>query len=209
MKTLIAIPSMDMVHTQFMLSLIGMRRIGETIIANSQATVIHTSRDILARHAIEMQCDRVLWLDSDMKFGSDIMERLCADMDEGREMVSAIYFGRRYPVTPIIYESIDYNPQDADSAGVPNIYHDYPEDSIFPVAGCGFGACMMSAQLLTRVKQRFRYPFQPIPGLGEDIAFCWRAAQVGAKIYCDSRIKPYHIGMYNYSEADYMGQEPL
>ena len=203
MSTLIAIPAMDMVHTQFMTSLIGLRHGANDPIATTQATVIHTARDVLARQAIEHGCERIMWLDSDMQFRSDIMERLAADLDEGYEMVSALYFGRRTPYVPIIFEKIEYDEESGDDEGITHVYHRYPENGIFEIAGCGFGACMMTTKLLARVMQKFKRPFHPVHGLGEDLAFCWRAAQVGAHIYCDSRIKANHIGMHSYNEDDY------
>jgi GT2 family glycosyltransferase len=36
-------------------------------------------------------------------------------------------------------------------------------------------------------------PFFPIAGLGEDLAFCWRAKKLDYKLYCDSRLKIGHI----------------
>ena len=40
--------------------------------------------------------------------------------------------------------------------------------------------------------------------MSEDLSFCYRARNIGTKIYCDSRIKFGHIGNYEYTEEDYL-----
>lgn len=39
--------------------------------------------------------------------------------------------------------------------------------------------------------------------LGEDISFCWKAKQLGYKIYADPQILPGHLGKYAYSTRDF------
>ena len=103
MKTLIAIPCMDMIHTQFAASLLCMEKVGEIEIAFSRSSLIYDSRDKLAEKAIHEEFDRVLWLDSDMVFPPDTMKRMSARMDEGYEFISGLYFSRKIPIRPIIY----------------------------------------------------------------------------------------------------------
>ena len=40
----------------------------------------------------------------------------------------------------------------------------------------------------------------PQAGFGEDIAFCMRAKELGAELWCDSTIKCGHVGMAVYTE---------
>jgi len=39
--------------------------------------------------------------------------------------------------------------------------------------------------------------------LGEDIGFCWKAKQLGFRIFADPQVLPGHLGMYGYSIEDY------
>lgn len=39
--------------------------------------------------------------------------------------------------------------------------------------------------------------------LGEDIAFCWKAKQLGFEIFADPQVLPGHVGDYGYSISDY------
>ena len=105
MKTLICIPCMDMVHTEFMKSLLAMRRPGETKIVISQSSLIYDARNNMARQAVKGGFDRVMWLDSDMSFEPDLMERLSARLDEGCDFVSGLYFTRKNRAFKINHES--------------------------------------------------------------------------------------------------------
>ena len=197
-KTLIAIPAMDMCPVPFAYSLATLRRDCPSRISVISGAAVHEARSVLAREALEEGCDRVLWLDSDMSFADDLMIRLGEDLDAGWDMVCGIYFKRRLPVTPVIYRSIEA------TTGKCEVYADYPRDSLFEIAGCGFGAVMMTTELLTRADAEFKTgPFTPLLKLSEDLSFCARAKSAGAKIGCDSRVKVGHVGQMIYSETMY------
>lgn len=192
MKYLIAVPAMDMCPVAFAYSLATLRRVGASRVSVISGAAVHEARNVLAREAVESGADRVLWLDSDMVFGEDLMERLSADLDAGYDLVCGVYTKRRLPVTPVIYRCIDA------TAGKVEPYLEYPRDSVFEIAGCGFGAVMCSTELLRRVGDG---GFTPLEGLSEDLSFCWRAGQVGAKMACDSRVKVGHVGLMVYGEG--------
>ena len=203
MKTLIAIPCMDMVHTDFMRSCLGMKLEGEVQYTFSQASLIYDGRNTLAKIAVNNGFDRVLWLDSDMQFGPDLFRALSADLDEGREIVSALYFSRKPPIKPVAYKTCRIN-----AAGIPEAesFRDFPPAEIFPVAACGFGAVMMTTELLRRVQDRFGLPFSPAYGFGEDLSFCMRVSELGETVWCDSRIRPGHVGTCVYDESAFRAQ---
>ena len=206
MKTLIAIPCMDMVHTVFMKSLMGMNRVGQTGFAFSCSSLVYDARNTLAKQAVTEGYDRVLWLDSDMDFQPDLLQKLSEDMDEGRELVSGIYFKRKAPVKPVIYKSLGYY-KNEDESGVTPVavsYEDYPRDSIFPIAACGFGGVLVTTDLIKRVGDKFGLPFSPIMGFGEDLSFCSRVTELGVEMFCDSRVKMGHVGLGTITEEVYL-----
>ena len=57
MKTLVAIPCMDMVNTLFMRSLLGMRRTGKTEFGIACSSLVYDARNTLARKAIVEKFD--------------------------------------------------------------------------------------------------------------------------------------------------------
>ena len=196
MRTLIAVPCLDMVHTYFMVSLLGMTKPEGTEITVSGTSLVYDARNMLAHKAVHEGYDRVLWLDSDMHFPADLLPRLAADLDEGREFVSAVYFTRKDPIEPCIYEVChDVETKRGEIRAVAQSVKAIPEH-IFEIEGCGFGAVMMTTDLIRRVG---RLPFFPEHGYGEDLSFCRRAREAGAKLFCDGRIKVDHIGttMFN------------
>lgn len=200
MKTLVAVPCGDLLHTDFARSLLGMGVSGAVQYTFAQGSLVYDSRNQLSDLAIESGFDRVLWLDSDMVFTNDLFMKLSADLDEGREIVSGLCFTRKRPIHPAVYKAI-YR----DSNGVP---HADPitewSDQVFEVGGCGFAAVMMNVELLKRIREEYkRLYFSPIPGFGEDFSFCLRCQELGVKIYCDPTIRIGHIGLAVYDENVY------
>ena len=62
--------------------------------------------------------------------------------------------------------------------------------------------------MIKDVAEKFKLaPFDPLPFLGEDYFFCWKAKQLGYKLWCDSRIKVGHVGEYVYDEEAWLAQE--
>ena len=203
LKYLIAIPCGNYMPTPTVAALTHMNRVGLSRVTFLQNSLVYDARHKLIAEAIATEADRVLFLDSDMVFDSHLMERLAADMDEGRDFVCGLYFRRTFPTNPILFKTVNIMGGEDKS----ELYADYPRDSLFEIEGCGFGAVMLSTELLKDVVGRFPYPFAPIPGcFGEDIAFCWRAKELGYKLWCDSRIKVGHVGFYVFNETTYQAQ---
>ena len=207
MKTLICIPCMDMVHTEFMKSLLGMRRVGDTKYTISCSSLIYDARNNMARRAVREGFDRVLWLDSDMSFEPDLMERLSARLDEGLDYVSGLYFTRKAPVRPVLYKECGYYEKDGEVSPVAIWYDDYPRDSLFKVEATGFGGVMMTTALIEKVAGKFGLPFAPMLGFGEDLSFCGRVSQVGGEMWVDSTIKMGHVGLGTITEDVYISQK--
>lgn len=201
MRYLIAIPCMDMVHTLFMSSLLAMPRPEGSEFAICSSSLVYDSRNRLAMKAVNEGFDRVLWLDSDMVFDTDLMTRLIADMDEGRQCVCGLYFTRKAPVMPCIYKALTQDGAEtkADS------YEDYPRDSVFEIAACGFGAVMMDAAII-RNAGNYGRPFSPIDGWGEDLSFALRMRNAGVRMWCDSRIRVSHLGLSLINEQTWEGR---
>ena len=205
MKTLIAVPSYDFVHADFTRSIMEMEKPEGTGFAMITATLIYTARNLIAKKAIETEFDRVLWLDSDMTFPEDTLIRLSADMDEGADLVSGLYFTRKTPIIPCIQQEILWEVKsDGWVKTSATNYMDYPKDQVFEIAGCGFGCVMTSVDLLKRMCEKYGSPFYPLMGMGEDTTFCCRAKQDGVDLYCDSRVKCGHIGSRVIDEETYL-----
>ena len=205
MKTLICIPAMDMVHTAFMKSLLGLRIVGQATYSIRCSSLIYDSRNSLVKEALENGFDRILWLDSDMVFDPDLMERLSARLDEGMDFVSGIYFKRKAPIRPVIYKDIGYYKDGENYTPAAITYDDYPKDSVFPIKGCGFGCVMHTTALAKKVLDKYGLPFSPVMGFGEDLSFCGRLTELGIPMWCDSSIKAGHVSQGIVTEENYTG----
>lgn len=204
MRYLIAVPSHDMIPARFMENFEQLKRLPNTAFANIRSTLIYTARNIIALNAIKEGFDRVLWLDSDMLVPDDLMIRLAEDMDEGMEFVTGLYFSRVEPMVPCIQSELNWKVKpDGWIDTSASIYYEYPHDSLFEIAGSGFGCVMTSVALLKKMCDKYGQPFFPLMGMGEDTTFCWRATQEGEKLYCDSRLACGHIGQDIFDQERY------
>ena len=192
MKTLIAVPCMDQVAAPFAQNLAAMEKKGEAYISFIIGSLIYESRNNFAKQALQTGADYVMWFDSDMTFPSDTMTRMLKHMEDGLDIVSGLYFRRRPPFTPTLFKKLERT--DDPNIAVHENYDDYPRDSLFEIAGCGFGCIMTRTTVLEDVMLNYHNWFEPVCSLGEDLSFCLRARELNYRIMCDSTIKCGHIG---------------
>lgn len=188
MRLLIAIPTLDYVHCEFMRSLTNLtmhlkdRGVSFDVEILS-GTLVYVARDKLANKAMNGGYSHVLWLDSDMVFGNELLDDL---MFSGKDFVSGIYHGRRSPHFSCLFKDISLD-------RLERWENDYPKDT-FEIAGCGFGCVLINTSILRAVNTAFGTCFLPMKDLGEDIAFCKRVSDLNFKIYAEPGVRLGHIG---------------
>lgn len=192
-KILIAVPCMDMVSARFAQSLTTLKKIDDCIVSFIIGSLIYDSRNRLAEYAVRINADYILWLDSDMTFPPDVLERMMNVLDEHEEIdiLTGLYFRRSTPFTPVAFDVLE-----TDENGELHFTNmdDIP-DGIREVAGCGFGCVLMKTDCLFDIAGR-EGPvwFSPLANVGEDCAFCMRARKYGYKIFIDPSIEFGHMG---------------
>lgn len=196
-KILVAVPCMNQVPAEFADSLARLTAYGLPGYQIGQifkiGSLIYTSRDDIAREAIESEADFVMWFDSDMMFPPDTIQRLMVHLErEDVDMVTGLYFRRVQPFTPVLFDKLEQKPE----GGVE--WSNFTEigGELFEVGGCGFGCVLMSTDIFLAVQNKYNQMFTPMFGAGEDLSFCIRARQLGYRIWCDPTIPLGHIG-YN------------
>ena len=190
-KTLVAVPCMDQVAAPFAHSIACLQRVGEVMVSFQIGSLIYDARNNFAKMAISKDVDYVLWLDSDMIFPEDLMVQMIKHMEDGKDIVTGLYFRRRAPFTPVLFSELEAK----DDGGHWKGFDNYQVDGDpFEVAGCGFGCCMVKKTVLVDVVLNHKTWFTPFNGFGEDLAFCLRARDLGYKIWCDPKIKCGHVG---------------
>lgn len=208
MRILIAVPCMDMVHAHFtscLCNLLLQAHDDEICVEFGVSSLIYDTRNQLIEKAINGDFDRVLWLDSDMVFEPEILRILNEDLNHF-DVVSGLYFKRVRPITPVVFKRCDIEKlEDNKLKPVSEPYFDYPQNTIFEIAACGFGCVAMNVAALKSVVDTYgKLLFSPVNGFGEDMSFCMRARSAGLHLWCDSRIKLGHDGYHVYDEETYL-----
>ncbi len=193
-KILVAIPSMDTVPARFAQSLAMLQSVDDTKVMFNIGSLVYMSRETLCVHAVKMEADYMLWLDSDMIFDPDLLRRMMKTMDDyDLDILTGVYYRRTGNYSPVLYKKIEFDELDRctwqELWDVPA-----PNSGLFEVEGCGFGCVLMKTDVILDVKGRFGKLFTPIGGTGEDLSFCWRARQCGYKVMCDPSIPLGHYG---------------
>lgn len=191
MKVFIAVPSMDTVPALFCQSLALLQRAGDTRIGFEIGSLVYNARNNLARQAVKEEADYVLWLDSDMVFGPDLLQRMLKVVQENKiDFLTAVCFRRKPPYTPCLFDRLEKVSNGASYTALLSV----PEGR-FKVGGCGFAGVLMSIDVIMDVAAKFGgRMFDPIEGMGEDVSFCWKARQCGYDIWADSDITLGHVG---------------
>lgn len=175
---------------------------------------IPTSRNKVVRRWLTETSAPWLWfVDSDMGFAADTLDRLITAADPVlRPVVGALCFAglRRRPestvvgyaerfwVQPTAYEYVELD----DQLGFRPMI-DYPRDQVFQVAATGAACLVIHRDAAEAVRAEYGPAwFDPIThptGLNggprtfsEDMSFCVRLAGVGVSVHVDSRVKTTH-----------------
>lgn len=202
MQIMIAVPCMDTMPVKFVESLMYMDKSNCTSVCFKPNSLIYDSRNLLSLTAMENNFDYVMWLDSDMVVPINTIPMLLSDAQEkNAPMVTGLYVKRDIPSGPVIFSEVQ-PPEVENDHMVKRIrnFDIYPRDSLFQVAGCGFGCVLTSVQLLREVFDKYGPAFAPFTWAGEDVSFCYRVKQLGHDIWCDSRVKCGHVGSFVYTE---------
>lgn len=187
MRLLIAVPSLDYMHTEFVKSLMGLvaRLKAEGIqhdVRIESGTLVYCARDRLACKAINEGYTHVLWLDSDMVFTDEFLDDL---MFCGKPFVAGIFHSRRKGYHSALFKNLDLNHLER--------FEEYPTEA-FEIAGCGFAGVLIETSILRDVQIKNGTCFMPMKDYGEDLAFCLRAKQLGHRIYAEPSAVMGHIG---------------
>ena len=192
-KILIAIPCMDMVSARFAQSLATLKKTEHCVVSFLINSLIYDSRNKLSEYAVKGEFDFVLWLDSDMVFPPDTLERMLKTLDEHDEIdiLQALYFRRGAPFSPVAFDVLELNDKGEctykDMETVPV--------GLSEIAGCGFGCVLMRTDCLLDIAAKYggNVWFTPIGNVGEDCSFCIRARKEGYRIFCDPTINIGHM----------------
>ena len=189
-KVAICVPVRDFVTAAFSYSLaMLMKKCGEANFKTSLHMVIGSEiasqRQQLVNAALETDCTHVFWLDSDMKFPVDILEKLIA---LNKDVVGCNYSTRVSPHRPVAFTSdTDMDMRLTKKTG------------IHTVCAVGLGCLLVKRKVLeTMSVPHFRVDWDSTYTslIGEDLFFCRKVRECGYEIHidCDLSQQISHIG---------------
>ncbi len=191
MKTMIAVPCMEQVQTEFAQSLFNLQRVGNVYAKFLPCSLISKSRTDLALMAVQEKADYVLWIDSDMVFPDTLLMDLMRDIEqEKKDIVAGVCHMRKEPYKPVLWSKLRQGLTAFENES--ECLVDYPRDGLFEVEGCGFGCVMMKTEVISAVRDKYGDLFGHLPGYGEDLSFCIRARGCGYRIWVDPKVQVGH-----------------
>lgn len=150
-----------------------------------QSPLVHLNREKIVIQALRTNCTHLLFIDTDMKFGSLILKKLLAHK---KDIVGLIYRFKSIPTKPVVYikkgKFLDEVPR-----------------KLFKVYAIGTGCLLIKLSVFKKIKQPwffFGKQTKRQGGYGEDIWFCNQARKAGFDIWCDGQIEVGHIGKFIY-----------
>lgn len=172
----------------------------------------------------EGKADWMCWIDTDMGFDPDMIDRLMEDADpEKRPIVGALAFtwrqdhsdgmgGWRHLATPTIF---DWG-QDGKEEGF-LVRWNYHHDVVQQCRGTGSACLLIHKSVFEKINEKFGpgkwYDRVKNPVMdrliSEDLSFCLRAGMVGCTVWVDSSVKTTHAKKIYVSEDDFFQQRAL
>lgn len=144
------------------------------------------SRNLIVEQAIIYNCTHVLFIDDDMAFKPDALNKL---LEHDVDIVSGLYLRREYPHQPLFFDLAD------DEGKCLYGYLDGIESRMREIVAAGLGFCLIKIGVFEKLEK-------PWIRLGElasdqwcdDIGFFNRVRKAGFKSYCDTECRVGHIG---------------
>lgn len=175
-------------------------RDGDLAVYSVAGTLIFDQREKLVEHALEGNCDYILFIDSDMRFPKTTIARLLA---HDKDIVGVNATTRTIPVKPTAkYLEIDLEKKENHWKPVIS----KGKTGIEKVTAIGCGVMLVKAEVFRKTPQPWFWFYQ-LPGgktLGEDVHFCVAANDAGFETWVDHdlSLEIGHVGQYTYGWKD-------
>jgi glycosyltransferase involved in cell wall biosynthesis len=210
MKVGICIPSRGQMEigTAFDLAVMcaydARHRDGTLAIYTVNGTLIFDQRNNLVKTALDEGCDYILFIDADMRFPKDTIERL---MGLDLPIVGVNATTRSEPVRATA-KNLKINYEDKTNEWLPVDSKD--KTGIEQVTAIGCGVMLVKAEVFKKTPEPWFW-FYELPGkkiMGEDVHFCVQAYDAGFNTFCDHALSNMigHVGSYTYGWHDVPNQ---
>lgn len=184
-RIIIGMPSEDIMHVSTAHA-IGCAIIGDPTIVDFliyKGCDIVSARTWLVKQAIKLDATHLFFVDTDMQFPPDTIQRLLA---HDKPIVSVDYNRRKFPLESVLTQKDESEKNDTD---------------LYRVKVAGTGCMLIDLTVFTSGVLKLPWFNFGRGGageltLGEDAWFCYTAQDAGHEIWVDPTIKVLHIGEY-------------
>lgn len=171
---------------------------------------------------VEKQAEWLFWIDTDMGFPADAVDRLLEVADPvGRPVVGGLCFawreetadgsgGWRCKASPTVFDWLHL--EDERQMGFA-VRWDYPTDTVTRVGGTGSACILIHRSVFERIEARYgQVWYDRVPNtttgqvLSEDLAMCLRAGTLDIPVWVHTGVKTTHAKQMWLSETDYRRQ---
>jgi len=165
----------------------------QLMIFTSKGTLIVNQRADLVRNAVNAGADYILWLDTDMRFPKDTLDRLLAHK---KPIVAANYATRRLPVDTVAFQL-------ADDGGWSTLPSSSEKTGLEKVTAVGMGVMLTDCKIYKEMEAPWfsiTYHQNSHEYSGEDIYFCYKAGKMGYDILIDHDLfkEVKHVGDFEF-----------
>jgi hypothetical protein len=186
------------------------------------AGIVDGRNKVAAAFLDETDADWLFWVDSDMGFAADTVDRLIdASNNAERPIVgglcfaaqtngSSSFYGIRYRTSPTIYDFVEQDDKVGFAARLV-----YPADEVVPVAGTGSACILIHRKVLQDIRALYQdnwytpvtHPQGPTT-FSEDLSFCVRAAACDHQAWVHTGVKTTHDKGFSFLDEEfYVAQE--
>lgn len=162
--------------------------------------IMHKAANILVRRFLASDCDTLCFIDSDAVFGAGALEELRSDVEGQRyDVLQAFTVKRGWPPEPMYLVAMPDQPRSLEAQRGRFMLSQLPLDAdyIYQVDAVSLHFCLIRRwvfeKLLAPDGPDYTYWFEFEKDMGEDVTFCQRAQDVGARLGMSTRLKIGHV----------------
>ena len=184
MKIAIGITTAGLIKSQTAFSLLNMLKGFDYEAIFKEGPNQPLNREVIAETAIQKGCSHLLFVDSDMCFGSDALSIL---LSRGKDIIGVNYHLRQFPLVTTVKTSFE------------TTMKDYP-DNVIKCDAVATGFLLIKTAVFEKLTKPWFHVEANKDGTleGHDYRFCRKAREAGYDIWCDLNIVMKHIGDFLY-----------
>jgi len=164
------------------------------------------AKSISYKKFLETDCTHFFNVDADIFFFYNVISPIDILVERDKDIVGGIYVYKKEPVQPT-HRPLDLQEIYERTGEFPKDYKFNIPDEIHEVKWLSGGCMLIKREVIEKLIEKYQVPNLPMiykkEYLSEDFSFCFRASELGYKIYADPTISIGHAGFYPYSIKDY------